>query len=67
MAENYTGNFHMIKGRAKDAWQAFQENVAETKVSDIKVQAKEKIGALKEKAIDSLNHGNDGDYSHIYR
>jgi len=67
MAENYTGSFHMIKGRAKDAWLAVQEKAAETKVSDLKVQASEKISGLKEKAIDSLNHGSDGDYSHVYR
>ena len=57
----------MIKGRAKDAWLAVQEKAAETKVSDLKVQASEKISGLKEKAIDSLNHGSDGDYSHVYR
>ena len=67
MAENYTGSFHMIKARAKDAWLAVQEKAGGTNVGDIKTQTKEKIDTLKEKAIDSLNHGNDGDYSHVYR
>jgi hypothetical protein len=63
----YTGNFYMIKSRAVDVWQAFQSNLSQGKLGDIQHQAKDKINHLKEKAIDSLNHGNEGDYSHVYR
>lgn len=64
----YTGNFHLLKGRALDVWQSFHENVvAKGGLQDIKHRTSEKISGLKEKAIDSLNRGNDGDYSHIYR
>lgn len=62
------GSFHLLKGRALDAWQAFQQKVAaDGRLQDIQHRATEKLSGIKEKAIDSLNRGNDGDYSHVYR
>lgn len=64
----YTGNLHLMKGRALDVWHAFHENVvAKGGLHDIQHRASEKISGLKEKAIDSLNRGSEGDYSHVYR
>lgn len=64
----YTGNLHLLKGRALDAWQAFNENVvSQGRLAEIHQTAKTKISGIKEKAIDSLNRGNEGDYSHVYR
>lgn len=56
-----------MKGRAKDAWQAFNENAGPDKLQHIRQGASEKINILRDKAINSFNHGNDGDYSHVYR
>lgn len=63
------GGFHLLKGRALDAWQTFQEKVSaeDGGLKNIQQRANEKISILKERAIDSLNRGNDGDYSHVYR
>lgn len=64
----YTGNLHLLKGRALDVWHAFHENVVnQGGLHGIQNRAGEKINVLKEKAIDSLNKGNQGDYSHVYR
>lgn len=64
----YTGNLHLLKGRALDAWQAFHENVvSQGRIAELQQTAKEKISGMREKAIDSLNKGNTGDYSHVYR
>lgn len=64
----YTGNLHLLKGRALDAWQTFNENVAsQDRLKNLHHRASEKISVLKEKAITSLNKGNDGDYSHVFR
>ncbi|XP_057375846.1 proton-associated sugar transporter A-like [Daphnia carinata] len=66
---SYTGNFHLLKGRAVDVWHAFQENLSSQGggLHGIKSRTSEKITGLKEKAISSLNKGNEGDYSHVYR
>lgn len=64
----YTGNLHLLKGRALDVWQSFHAQAVEKgKLKEIQQRASEKISGLREKAIDSLNKGNDGDYSHVYR
>lgn len=63
------GGFHLLKGRALDVWHTFQEKVSaeDGGLKNIQQRANEKISVLKERAIDSLNRGNDGDYSHVYR
>ena len=64
----YTGNLHLLKGRALDVWQSFQAQAVEKgRLKEIHQRASDKISGLREKAIDSLNKGNDGDYSHVYR
>ena len=64
----YTGSLHLLKGRALDVWQAFQQNAAaHGRLETIQQKASDKIAVIKERAISSLNRGNQGDYSHVYR
>ena len=63
----YTGHLYLLRSRAVDVWQSFHGSVNRGRFTDIGHQAKDKITDFKEKAINSLNHGSDGDYSHVYR
>ncbi|KAK2713609.1 proton-associated sugar transporter A-like [Artemia franciscana] len=63
----YTGSIHLLRGRARDAWQGLIEVAPKEKLKNIQEETNEKIRKLKEKAIINLNKGDGNDYSHIFR